>query len=95
MKNTSRNYLIAYSGNDTDEVVAYRVFGTEDAVKKHILDVVEEICSWYEPDDVDSIPENAEEIHSDTETGELYTQACFCDCHYNIAAVPEEEPVIL
>lgn len=85
------NWIIGIGGNDMDNVVTYRIKGTKEQVKKHIVkaiikDQANDSKNW----NFGTICVN--EI-SERENGKLYGVAVFDFYHYDYTATPEMEVV--
>jgi hypothetical protein len=85
-------YIIGISGSEMNNVRTYRISGTEDAVKHHIMNEVnnlryeDEGCYDYGTESIDEI---------ETRGNVLYAYIVFSDAHYDITATPDSEPLIL
>ncbi len=84
-----QNWLIGISGSNMDNVITYRVSGTSDQVKKHLLALVKESKdadteTWeYGTDNEMEIEQRA--------GGILYAFGCWADYHDDYTATPEME----
>ncbi len=92
-----KNWIIGIGGSNMDDVRTYRVIGTTEDVKNHLVSLVNE----FKDDDSDSFDygstdaSSVTEYETEYENGKLYAYACFHDYHIDCTATPEEDPRIL
>lgn len=88
-----QNWMIGIGGSIADDVEVYRVCGTKEQVKQHLLKLVaREKEGWHGKWEYGT--EKQEDIE-ETSHNHFYAYACFSDFHVDFSAELEKEPVEL
>ena len=96
MKAEKKYWLIGRHSSEGDSSWLYRVYGTENKVKKHLLAMVKEDRE-ENPESWEYGTERIKDVEAayDSPPGGLYAVGCYTDCHYDYSAVPEKEVITL
>ncbi len=82
-----QNWIIGIGGSNADDVIVYRVFGSKNEVKKHLLSLVKE-DKKNDKEIWDFGTSSLKEIDERTD-GSFYAFGCYSDYHIDYTASPE------
>lgn len=86
-----QNWIIGMSGTEWDTVETYRVCGTKDEVKEHLVKLTQKHTS---SEDYEYGTEAVDEVQEES-NGVLYAYVCFTNSHNDYTATPEMDVIVL
>lgn len=93
-----KNWIIGIGGSNTDDVETYRVTGTEEQVKRHLIDVIDRDRQTVESETGEDWEYGTEDINGLQDFAnhtKFYGNAVFADSHRDYTATLESEPMLL
>lgn len=89
----TKNWIVGICSSACDGVITYRVTGSEEQVKKHLLNLVNED---RDHDDEMNWEHGTETLSDITENEKgWYAYGCYSDYHIDYSAIEEKEPEVL
>lgn len=93
-----KNWIIGIGGSDTDDVKTYRVSGTEEQVKEHLISIIDrdrETVKSETGEDWEYGTESEDQLQDFANHTKFYGSATFADSHRDYTATLETDPIVL